>query len=65
MTADHWTFTYCWTLREILGIDGDLEETTIDWMVISTFIIDFDFLLEEGTSLISKRIIKRAKMVIP
>jgi tyrosyl-DNA phosphodiesterase-1 len=49
-TTDHWTYTHCWTLREMLGLNLD---EAIDWMVISNFIIDFDFLLEEIPELVS------------
>lgn len=48
--TDHWTYTQCWTLREILGIN--LGES-IDWMVISNFVIDLNFLLEELPELLS------------
>ena len=51
-TEDHWSYSHCWTLREILGMDSDVNEG-IDWMVISNFVIDFDFLLEELPELLS------------
>jgi hypothetical protein len=51
-SSDHWSFTECWTLREMLGVDGSLDEP-IDFLVISNFIVDFDFLLEEIPELVS------------
>jgi tyrosyl-DNA phosphodiesterase-1 len=60
VSKDHWSYTHCWTLREMLGmttttgdVGGDMSNETIDFMVLSTYIIDFDFLLEELPELIS------------
>lgn len=51
---DHqWVFSHCWTLREMLGLDGGLEDETIDFLVISNFMIDFDFILEEIPEVVS------------
>ena len=51
-SSDHWSFTECWTLREMLGVDGSLDEP-IDFLVLSNFIVDFDFLLDEIPELVS------------
>lgn len=49
---DHWSYTQCWTLRELLGVDGTVRER-IEWLVVSNFIVDFEFLLEEVPELLS------------
>ena len=52
-SREHWSFKYCWTLREMLGIDGELQEGPIDFLILSTFIVDFDFLLADIPELVS------------
>ncbi len=46
-----WSYSQCWTLREMLGLDRHIDDNygddKIDWLVISNFIVDFDFLLSE------------------
>ena len=50
-SKDHWSYVHCWTLRELIGVDG-LDET-IEWLVLSNFIVDFEFLLQEIPELVS------------
>ena len=50
----HWSRTQCWTLREMLGFDGErYSARSVDWMVVSNFIIDCAYLLNEVPELIS------------
>jgi tyrosyl-DNA phosphodiesterase-1 len=56
LTSDpeHWSRSQCLTLREMLGYDGSLNgRATIDWMVVSNFLIDFEFLINEIPELLS------------
>lgn len=50
---DHWSRSQTWTLREMLGFDGNRPHGSIDWLVICNYLIDFDFLLDEIPELIS------------
>ena len=50
----HWSRTQCWTLREMLGFDGgQCKARSVDWMVVSNFLIDCAYLLNEVPELIS------------
>ncbi|KAL7579337.1 hypothetical protein ACA910_014013 [Epithemia clementina (nom. ined.)] len=57
----HWSYSQCETLREVLGLERSLGSgcTThaptkrIDWIVISNYMIDFEFLLDQVPELIS------------
>ena len=50
---DHWSRSQCWTLREMLGLDSNRPQTSIDWLVLCNYMIDFDFLLDEVPELVS------------
>lgn len=54
---DHWSYHHCWTLREMLGLDRHTEDEygpgSIDWMVVSNFIVDFRYLLHEMPEFVS------------
>lgn len=41
------------SLREVLGFDGNRPTATIEWLVISNYLIDPEFLLEEVPELLS------------
>jgi tyrosyl-DNA phosphodiesterase 1 len=47
----HWSWSQCRTLREMLRIDD--SSTTIDWLVIANYMIDFDYMLDEIPELLS------------
>jgi tyrosyl-DNA phosphodiesterase 1 len=47
---NHWSYTQCQTLREMLRIEGS---DAIEWMVVSTYLIDFEFLLYEIPELLT------------
>ena len=65
----HWSFSQCETLREVLGIDAPDAQCapssaaeadtptvggkTIDWLIISNYMIDFHYLLDEVPELVS------------
>jgi hypothetical protein len=49
----HPSWTQCKTLRELLGFDGDDGGNRIEWILISNYIIDFNFLLNEVPELLS------------
>jgi len=50
----HWSRTQCWTLREMLGFDGGhYKARSVDWIVVSNFLIDCAYLLNEVPELIS------------
>ncbi|GKY91608.1 hypothetical protein MPSEU_000132700 [Mayamaea pseudoterrestris] len=51
--ANHWSQSHCWTLREMLGFDGNRPCHRIDWLVICNYMIDFEYLLDEVPELIS------------
>ena len=47
---------YCRTLRDILGFNDKLQQgtgTSMDWLVVSNYIVDFAFLLDEVPELLS------------
>lgn len=51
---NHWSRSQCLTLREMIGYDGDLNGgASIEWMILSNFLVDLDFLLEEMPELLS------------
>lgn len=49
----HWSRSQCWTIREMLGLDGNYASSTIEWLVISNYIIDFDYLLDAIPEILS------------
>ena len=52
----HPAWTQCWTLREMIGVEktqGNERDDSIDWLVISNYIVDFEFLLDELPELLS------------
>jgi len=52
--ATHPAWTQCKTLREVLGYDDqDVAYGTPEWIVVSNYIIDFGFLLDEVPELVS------------
>ena len=48
---EHWSKTQCWTLREMLGYDGNYS-AGIQWIVIATYLLDAEFLLDEVPELL-------------
>jgi hypothetical protein len=55
----HWPYLHCWTLRELLGLDhnrNDLAETeSIDFLIISNFMIDLEILYSRGGTQVAVR----------
>ena len=52
----HPSWTQCWTLREMIGVgkyQGNDDHDTIEWIFISNYLIDFEFLLRELPELLS------------
>ena len=52
----HPAWTQCWTLREMIGVEktqGNEYDDSIQWLVISNYIVDFEFLLDELPELLS------------
>jgi len=58
---NHWSYFHCWTYREMLGFDrfsGLRTETDptngvgIDWIFITTYLLNVDFLLNELPELV-------------
>lgn len=49
----HWSHSQCWTLREMLGFDGNRVHSPIDWLVVCNYMIDFEFLLDEVPEVLS------------
>jgi hypothetical protein len=50
----HWSRSQCLTLREMLGYDGSLNgEASVEWMILSNFIVNFEFLLGEIPEILS------------
>ncbi len=63
---NHWSNLHCWTFREMLGLDrfsGVSENSNtansfgIDWIFITTYILDLDFLLTELPELADIKIV--------
>jgi tyrosyl-DNA phosphodiesterase-1 len=59
---NHWSRSQCWTLREMLGYDKNSNDDSnssastarhIEWLVISNFMINFEYLLDEIPELLS------------
>lgn len=47
---EHWSFHHCWTFREMFGLDrmwGAINGGGIDFVVIGTYLLDLDFLIDE------------------
>jgi tyrosyl-DNA phosphodiesterase 1 len=50
----HWSRSQCLTLREMLGYDGSLNgAASVEWMILSNFIVNFEFLLGEIPEILS------------
>eukprot|EP00977_Amphora_coffeiformis_P026032 scaffold23831_cov180-Amphora_coffeaeformis.AAC.2 len=52
-TQDAQANEFCMTLRQVLGFDGNQPDASIEWLVISNYLIDPQYLLEEVPELLS------------
>ena len=44
----------CWTLRQMIGLDNSKKnDASITWIIISNFLVDFEFIIEEIPELLS------------
>jgi tyrosyl-DNA phosphodiesterase-1 len=50
--SSHWSRSHCMTLREMLGFDNNYN-ASIEWLVIGSFCIDFEFLFNLIPELVS------------
>jgi len=51
--TNHWSKTQCWTMREMLGYDGNHSGGRIEFLVVSNYLVDPNFLLDEVPELLS------------